>query len=126
MKRIIVAVLITSFAAYTLRAQSLYAQENKTLPGYIIAEQDIVDAEAYKSFSACVGPTLRPFNAKALVRGGKTEMVEGTPPKRIVILAFESAAVARNWINSAAHKACQPQQEKAMLERVFIVEGLPE
>ena len=69
-------------------------------------------------------PTLKPFNAKVLVRGGKTDVIGGDPPKRIVIFAFESTAVARNWVNSAAHKACQPLQEKAMRERAYIVEGL--
>jgi|SRR6185437_15453406 len=104
--------------------QRLYAQESKSLPGYIVVEQEVLDAEAVKKFSACVGPTLKPFNAKVLVRGGKTDVIEGDPPKRIIIFAFESAAVARNWVNSAAHKACQPLQEKAMRERAYIVEGL--
>ena len=104
--------------------QYVCAQESKTSPGYIVAEQEILDAEAAKKFAACVGPTLSPFHAKVLVRGGKTDAIQGDPPKRIVIFAFESAVVARNWINSAAHKACQPLQEKAMHERVYIVEGL--
>jgi uncharacterized protein (DUF1330 family) len=124
MKSNLLVVLAVSFAVHLLGAQSLYAKESKPLPGYIIAEQEILDADAAKSFSACVGPTLKAFNGKALVRGGKTEVVDGEPPKRIVVLLFESAAVARNWVNSAAHKACQPLQEKAMRERVFIVEGL--
>ena len=104
--------------------QRLYAQESKSLPSYIVVEQEVLDAEAVKKFSACVGPTLKPFNAKVLVRGGKTDVIEGDAPKRIVIFVFESAAVARNWVNSAAHKACQPLQEKAMRERAYIVEGL--
>jgi len=104
--------------------QYLYAQEKKTSPGYIVVEQEVLDAEALKKFSPCVGAALAPFNAKVLVRGGKTDVIEGDPPKRIVIFQFESAEVARNFINSAAHKACQPLQEKALRERVFIVEGL--
>ena len=105
-------------------SQCIHAQDGKTLPGYIVAEQEVLDSDAAQKFAACVGPTLKPFNAKVLVRGGKTDVVEGDPPKRSIIFQFLSVAVARNWVNSAAHKACQPLQEKAMRERVYIVEGL--
>ena len=45
--------------------QRLYAQESKSLPGYIVVEQEVLDAEAVKKFSACVGP-----DAKAIQRQG--------------------------------------------------------
>lgn len=104
--------------------QHLYAQDGKTSPGYIVAEQDVISRDALQRFGACVGPTLAPFKAKVLVRGGKTNVVEGDPPKRIIIFQFESVAVAQNWLNSEAHKACEPLQKEAIRERVYIVEGL--
>jgi len=107
-----------------LAPQFLYAQDGKTSPGYIVAEQDVLNRDALQKFGACVGPTLAPFKAKVLVRGGKTNVVQGDPPKRIVIFQFESVAAAQNWVNSAAHKACEPLQKEAMHERVYIVEGL--
>jgi uncharacterized protein (DUF1330 family) len=67
---------------------------------------------------------LAPYKAKVLVRGGKPNIVQGDPPKRIIIFQFESVAVAQNWVNSAAHKACEALQKEAVHERVYIVEGL--
>ena len=72
-------------------------QDGKTSPAYIVAEQDIINRDALQKFGACVGPTLAPFKAKVLVRGGKTNVVQRDPPKRIVIFQFESVAVAQNW-----------------------------
>jgi len=42
---------------------------------------------------------------KYIVRGGKTEVLEGDwKPKRIVVLEFESAQRAREWLNCEEYR----------------------
>jgi uncharacterized protein (DUF1330 family) len=118
------AALVLGAAAAAL-LQSAAAAQQKAPAAYVIAEQEIVDADAAREFTACVGPTQAPFHPTPLVRGGKTDAISGTPPKRVIVIQFADAATARAWVDSPAHQTCQPLQDKAMHERAFIVEGLP-
>ena len=102
----------------------VYAQQTKPLPAYIIAEQEILDPAAAQQYRTGVGPTLTAAGAHTLVSGGKTDVIDGAPPKRIVVIAFESAAAARAWHDSPNRMALEPLQNKAMSERAFIVEGV--
>ena len=102
----------------------VYAQQTKPLPAYIIAEQEILDPAAAQQYRAGVGPTLAAAGAHTLVSGGKTDPIDGAPPKRIAVIAFDSAAAARAWHDGPSRMALEPLQNKAMNERAFIVEGV--
>ena len=63
------------------------------MPAYIIVEIDIVDPVGYEEYKKLAGATVEKYGGKYIVRGGKTEVLEGDwKPKRIVVLEFESAA----------------------------------
>jgi len=53
-----------------------------------------VDAATFQKYAEKVPGTLAPFNGHYLVRGGKTQALEGEAPKRIVVIAFDSAEEA--------------------------------
>ena len=74
------------------------------MPAYIIVEIDIVDPVGYEEYKKLAKATVDKYGGKYIVRGGKTEVLEGDwKPKRIVVLEFESAA---------------PRQGMAQLRRV--------
>jgi uncharacterized protein (DUF1330 family) len=52
------------------------------------------------------------------------EAVEGEAPKRIVVIAFDSAEKARGWYDSPAYEAIRPIRQSAAKSRIFIAEGL--
>ena len=105
-------------------AMAIHAQQSRTLPAYVIAELEVMDPTTLQQYAAKVPETLAPFNGHFIVRGGKTQAVEGEPPKRIVVIAFDSAEKARGWYDSPAYKAIIGMRLSSAKTRLFIVEGV--
>ncbi len=103
---------------------AIHAQQVKTPPGYVIAEVDVTDPEAFKKYAEKVPATVAAADGHYLVRGGKIQAVEGEPPKRIVVIAFESAEKAHAWEYSPAYEAIKPIRHSAAKSRIYIVEGI--
>ena len=92
--------------------------------GYMIAQVDVHDTEAYREYAAQVPATVVPFEGTFLVRGGRFEPLEGDPPpQRTVVLEFPSLAHARNWYESDAYQALIPLRHAAAVTRNYLVEG---
>ena len=69
--------------------------------GYVIAQITVHDADSYKNYVKLVQPTIELFGGEFLVRGGKSENFEGTPPgDRNVIIRFPSYQAAQDWYHS--------------------------
>jgi uncharacterized protein (DUF1330 family) len=85
---------------------------------------DVTDPEAYKKYAEKVPETVAAFDGHYLVRGGKVQAVEGEAPRRVVVLAFESAEKAHAWEYSPAYEAIKPIRHSAAKSRIFIVEGI--
>jgi uncharacterized protein (DUF1330 family) len=62
--------------------------------GYWIANVDVTDADGYKAYVAANSEAFRKYGARFLVRGGKSECMEGKFRSRIVILEFPDYAAA--------------------------------
>ena len=106
---------------------AVHAQEAKTPPDYLIAETDVTDRAAFQKYAEKVPETLAPFRGSFhyVVRGGKTQALEGQPPKGIVVIAFDSTEKALAWYNSPAYEAIKPLRQGASVSRMFMAEGLP-
>jgi uncharacterized protein (DUF1330 family) len=105
-------------------AKAIHAQQVKTPPAFLIAEVDVMDATTFQKYADKVPETLAPFNAHYFVRGGKTQALEGEAPKRVVVIAFDSAEKARDWYDSPAYEAIRPIRQSSAKSRLFIVEGV--
>ena len=105
-------------------AMVIRAQQVKVAPGYIIAEVEVTDPATIQKYVAKLPETLAPFNHHYVVRGGKTQSLEGEPPKGIVIIAFDSVEKAREWYESPAYAAIKPLRLSAATSRLFIAEGV--
>ena len=106
---------------------AIHAQEAKTPPAYIIAEVEVTDRAAFQKYAEKVPQTLAPFTGSFhyVVRGGKTQALEGQPPKGIVVIAFDSTEKALAWYNSPAYEAIKPIRQGASVSRLLMAEGLP-
>lgn len=93
--------------------------------GYVIAQINVTDPEAYQGYIPMVQPTIERFGGEFLVRGGKAESHEGTPPgDRNVVIRFPSYQAARDWHHS---KTCAPAKAVRMFASTSvqsIVEGV--
>ena len=95
------------------------------MPAYFVAELDITHMEAMASYRAAVPATLAQYGGRFLARGGATELIEGGPePKRIVILEFADAAAVTRWYNSPEYQKILPGRLNNSRGRAFIVEGV--
>ena len=95
------------------------------MPAYFVVELDAINNnEAMTSYRAGVPATLAQYGGRFLVRGGATELVEGGPEaKRIVILEFTDAAAIKRWYNSPEYQKILPGRTDNSTSRAFIVEG---
>jgi uncharacterized protein (DUF1330 family) len=95
------------------------------MPAYVIVEIDILDRSGYEQYKNLAGPTVEKYGGKYIVRGGRTEVLEGHwQPKRIVILEFESAERAKEWLNCEEY--CEPRKmrHRTAKTNMILVEGL--
>ena len=94
------------------------------MPAYFVVELDTKNMGAMAEYRAAVPGTLAQYGGRFLVRGGATELVEGEPePKRIVILEFADAAAVKRWYHSPEYQKILPGRLDNSSGRAFIVEG---
>ena len=104
-------------------APAIQARQPSPAPGYFVAELEVTDPAAMKSYGEKVPETLAPFNHHYVVRGGKPQALEGYPPRGLVVIAFDSVARAKEWYESPAYQALIPLRQSASKGRIFLVEG---
>ena len=95
------------------------------MPAYFIAEVELTDPAAYEPYRAAVPATIAQYGGRYLTRGSATELIEGGPePKRVVILEFSDSAAVKRWYNSPEYQKILPIRLANSTSRVFIVEGV--
>src|ERR1700684_2222099 len=62
--------------------------------GYWIPQIDVSNPEGYKAYMAATPPAHEKYRGNALVRGGKSEVVEGRARSRNVLREFPDYATA--------------------------------
>jgi uncharacterized protein (DUF1330 family) len=105
-------------------ATVIHGQQVKAPPAYVIGEVEVTDPTTIQKYLENAPATIAASGGHYLVRGGKAEALEGDAPKRIVVLAFDSAEKARGWYNSPAYEAIKPIRHSSAKTRAFIVEGV--
>ena len=104
-------------------ATAIHARQAKVLPGYVVAEVDVTDPATFQKYSEKAPGTIAASNGHYIIRGGKSVSIEGEPPKRFVVIQFESVEKAKAWEDSPAYEAIKPIRHSSAKSRVFIIEG---
>ena len=95
------------------------------MSAYVIVEIDIVDPRGYDEYKNLAGATVEKYGGKYIVRGGKTETLEGDwHPKRIVVLKFESVQRAKDWLNSEEYREPRKMRHRTAKTNMIVVEGV--
>ncbi|MDD9922992.1 MAG: DUF1330 domain-containing protein [Boseongicola sp.] len=93
--------------------------------GYVIAQINVEDADTYPRYVAMVQPIVEKFGGRFIVRGGRSESYEGTPPgDRNVVIQFPSFDAARNWYHSEEYAEAKALRMSASTSVQTIVEGV--
>ena len=94
------------------------------MPAYFVVELDVTNPTEMEPYRAAVPATLAQYGGRYLTRGGSTELIEGGPePKRIVILEFADTAAVKRWYNSPEYQKILPDRLDNSTSCAFIVEG---
>jgi uncharacterized protein (DUF1330 family) len=91
--------------------------------GYVIGEIEVTDAGVYDDYRKQVLATITKYGGRFLVRGSKAEVLEGAPPKRMVLLEFPSYEQALKWYRSPEYAPLITLRQKASKGRLILVEG---
>ena len=90
----------------------------------IIDISEITDADTFtKQLLPKTTPAMTPFGGQFIARTEKISALDGTPPKRFVIISFDSVDKAKAWDASPAQKEVDALRAKSTKSRSFIVDG---
>ena len=94
-------------------------------PAYFIAESVVTNPEADRAVIAKLPATAQPYGGKYLARGGRIVSFGGEPPKRVVLVAFDSMAQAEAWRADPKVMALEEERKGVGTTlRLYAVEGL--
>lgn len=94
------------------------------MPAYIIVEVKVNDPVQYEDYKKLTPISIAKFQGKFIVRGGKTETLEGVwNPERIVVLEFPTVELARSWWASDDYAPAKALRQRTSESKMILVEG---
>jgi uncharacterized protein (DUF1330 family) len=121
--------MLTGVAAGAIAVQGLHAQAKPMV--YLITEIDVTNPEAYaKEFAPRAQATVKNAGARFVVIGGTAGVgakpihaMDGTPPRRMTIQAWESIDALKAWYDSPDYQAALKIGRQHASFRRYAVEG---
>ena len=93
------------------------------MKAYWIARVNVDDKEAYTEYAKRVGPALKKYNGKFLVRGGNNIVTEGRNYVRTAVIEFDSFKIAKEFFYSSEYQAAHELLEDTVIRNHQIIEG---
>lgn len=95
------------------------------MPAYVIVQVDVQDPETYEKYKPMVPPTIAAYGGRVIVRGGKTDILEGDwSPRRLVMLEFASVEQAKKWWASEEYAEAKALRQRSAKTQMIVVEGV--
>jgi len=92
--------------------------------GFLIAHVDVHDMEAYKPYVTGNTPIMRGHGARYIVRGGRSESLEGDVAGRHVVIAYPSYAAAQAAYHDPAYQEVAKIRQSVSEGTMILVEGV--
>ncbi len=94
------------------------------MPAYVIVEVTIHNPAEYEDYKKLTPQSLKPFDGKFIVRGGKVGSLEGDwKPERIVVLEFPDADNAQAWWSSEEYAPAKALRQRTAHTKMILVPG---
>ena len=94
------------------------------MAAYILVQIEVQDPATYENYKKLVPPSIAAYGGRFIVRGGKTETLEGTwSPARLVVVEFPSVEQAKKWWSSAEYAEAKALRQRAAKTELIVVEG---
>ena len=95
------------------------------MSAYFIIQINITNPESYKDYIPQVTPIVKKFGGEYIVRGGKSENVEGSWPfERTVVLKFPSYDMVKKWHESEEYRPIRKIREDNSEGNAIIIDGV--
>ena len=95
------------------------------MSAYFVVELEITNPAGMEPYRAAVGATIEQYSGRFLARAGATELIEGGPePKRIIILKFANKVAFKRWYDSPEYQKILPGRLDNSTARAFVVDGV--
>lgn len=116
--------IVAGFALGATAIGTLNAQ-GKGPGAYVIVDiADVSNPDTYKQASAKAGPAIASAGGAFLARTDDVVALEGTAPKRIIVIGFDSVDKAKAWYASPAQQEVNAMLKASSKGRLLLVEGL--
>lgn len=94
------------------------------MTGYVIAQVEVTDPDAYENYRKQVPPTLALYGGEFIVRGGAMDVLEGEMAfGRVVVLRLPSVEQAKKWYASVEYAGPKALRQAASKGLLIVVEG---
>jgi uncharacterized protein (DUF1330 family) len=95
------------------------------MPAYVIVHVDIHEPVEYEEYKKLTPASIAKFQGKFIVRGGATEVLEGSSkPGRVVVIQFPDASLAKKWWSSSEYAAAKIIRQRTATTEMILVEGV--
>ena len=95
-------------------------------PVYVVAEVDVRDNAGFvKEYLPHAQASIKSSGGRFLIAGQNIKSLEGTPPRRVIVTAWESFEKVDAWFNSPGFRELRTVGDKYAQFRLYVVEGLP-
>lgn len=91
--------------------------------GYWVATVDVGDPERYQRYIAANAVAFAAYGARFIVRGGRSEVVEGQARARVVVIEFADYDTALACWHSPEYAAARALRQDCSVADVVVVEG---
>jgi uncharacterized protein (DUF1330 family) len=123
-QRIALGLAMLAGAAFGAVAVNGLNAQNKAPGAYVVVDlSEISNPDLFKTLLPKAGPAMDAFGGKYVVRTENIVGLDGTPPKRFVVIAFDSIDKAKAWDASPAQKEITGIRMRSTKSRQFIVDG---
>src|SRR5438093_603161 len=93
-----------------------------TMAAYVVGIIDVNDPYAYELYEELTPPTVAKYGGRYIVQGGRSEVLEGSPgPRRVVLLEFESFEKAKEWWTSPESEAANSHRHRSATSTIVVV-----
>jgi uncharacterized protein (DUF1330 family) len=103
---------------------ALNAQPKAPAAYWVTETLEVSDQAALLKAITVVPATIQAFGGHYIALGGKIAPGEGSRPRRITIVAFDSLEKAQQWFDSPAAVAARTEAQKFAKIRSYFVEGV--
>ena len=94
------------------------------MSSYLVIDTEVLDQEAFSEFVEKIYDAVQANGGTFLVRGGNLDVIEGDwTPQRLVIMSFDSAEGAGDFVRSSDYTALEELRLRAVRSSVLVAEG---